>query len=139
MQIGATPWPVDDFARFVGENKSLVAIDDADRPLGFAVTGEVDGIAWLKELSVDPGFMRRGVGSALIEEVAKEALATGYRLLALSTFRDVPFNAPFYLRRGFEIVDTATAPAPLAAQVRREVPEGAKPGDRVLMIRKLYT
>jgi hypothetical protein len=31
----------------------------------------------------------------------------GYPAVTLRTFRDVPWNGPFYLRRGFAVVDSA--------------------------------
>lgn len=114
-----------------------MAADDGDRPLGFAVAGEIGGIFWLKELSVDPGAMRRGIGSALLETVAEHARASGFVGLGLSTFRTVPFNAPFYARRGFVAFDPEVAPEPIRARFTAEVPDGVKPADRMLMLRDL--
>lgn len=135
--VGTEPWPPDDFAKFVGSNTSLVAVDDTGKPLGFAVASELHGIFWLKEISVDPEHGRRGIGTALVRAVEERARWAFHTTLGLSTFRDVPFNAPFYTKLGFVIADLKAAPAPIRDQVLREVPDGATVEDRVFMIRKL--
>ena len=43
------------------------------------------------------------------------ARASGLAAVTLTTFRDVPWNAPFYRRVGFEVVDD---PTPGLAAVR---------------------
>jgi len=49
----------------------------------------------------------------------------------------VPFNAPFYARRGFVAFDPGAAPEPIRDRFTAEVPDGAKPADRMLMLRDL--
>jgi hypothetical protein len=49
----------------------------------------------------------------------------------------VPFNAPFYARRGFAIIDPLTAPAVIRAQFEKEIPPGIRMHERALMMRKL--
>ena len=135
--IGQEPWPFDDFTRFVASNATLVAVDGEETPLGFAVSAELHGICWLKELSVDPDHGRIGVGTALLRAVEERARWALHSAVGMSTFRDVPFNAPFYRRRGYVTVPLSRAEAPIRAQVEREVPPGAQLSDRVLMLRKL--
>jgi len=69
--------------------------------VGFALCGEVDGHAHLFEMDVVPEYGRRGIGSALLEAVCREAATRGYAAMTLTTLRDVPWNAPFYVKRGF--------------------------------------
>ena len=57
--------------------------------------------------------------------------------VSLTTFRRVPFNAPFYARLGFGEVDPATTDPLLADAFRREVPEGIDPAERVAMLLEL--
>ena len=82
----------------------VATVGDDDRPVGFAFTGEIDGNAHLEEIDVHPDASGQGVGSALLEAVAADARAQGYAALTLSTLEDVPWNAPYYGRRGFAIV-----------------------------------
>jgi GNAT superfamily N-acetyltransferase len=104
---------------------------------GFAIAAELHGIFWLKELSVDPPYARRGIGTALVRAVEDRARWAFHTALGLSTFRDVPFNAPFYRRLGFLEVEPSRVDEAIREQMLREVPDGAALQDRVLMIRKL--
>lgn len=70
-------------------------------PVGFALAGMLDGHAHLFEMDVVPEHGRRGIGSALLEAVCVAARTRGFTALSLVTLRDVPWNAPFYARRGF--------------------------------------
>jgi GNAT superfamily N-acetyltransferase len=69
--------------------------------VGFALCGEMDGHAHLFEMDVVPEHGRRGIGSALLESVCNEAAMRGFSAMTLTTLRDVPWNAPFYAKRGF--------------------------------------
>lgn len=112
-----------------------VAVDATDRPVGFAVAAAIDGYLHLRELSVDPAHGRKGVGTALVETVVAEARAGNFAGTSLTTFRDVPFNAPFYTRLGFAIMPLDAAPAAVKAQFLSEMPPGIDPESRVLMLR----
>jgi GNAT superfamily N-acetyltransferase len=58
-------------------------------------------LAHLAQLSVHPRYGRRGLGRALLGGTVGRAAARGAAVLTLTTFADVPWNAPFYLRCGF--------------------------------------
>jgi GNAT superfamily N-acetyltransferase len=70
-------------------------------PVGFVQVEEIDGLAYIVELAVIPRWMRQGIGSALLERACEWARGRGYRAITLTTYADVPWNAPFYARRGF--------------------------------------
>jgi GNAT superfamily N-acetyltransferase len=72
---------------------------------GFACVDLVDGAAHLWQLSVHPSSGRQGIGRALVHAVCEWASSNGYPAVTLTTFRDVPWNAPFYGRLGFRILD----------------------------------
>jgi GNAT superfamily N-acetyltransferase len=72
---------------------------------GFACVDIVDGVAHLWQLSVVPSFGRQGIGRALVQAVCDWASSKGYAAVTLTTFRDVPWNAPFYSRLGFRVMD----------------------------------
>jgi GNAT superfamily N-acetyltransferase len=73
--------------------------------LGFAHLTTPDGHAHLEQLSVLPAHTRRGLGSALVRATMEEARWAGHDRISLCTFRDVPFNGPFYAALGFSEVD----------------------------------
>lgn len=81
----------------------------AGRPaVGFARVDVVDGNAHLEQLSVLPGHMRRGVGSALLSAACDWAVEQGYRAMTLCTFADVEWNGPFFAAQGFAPVAQLT-------------------------------
>ncbi len=84
-----------------------VALHSNDRPVGFAVVSRLDGYAHLDELDVAIRHGRRGIGTRLVRAVLAWAKRNGLRGVTLSTMRDIPWNAPFYIRLGFEIVADA--------------------------------
>ena len=72
--------------------------------VGFAQAMILDGIAHLDEIDVVPEHMQKGVGSRLIETVCRWVRDAGHAKITLSTYRDVPWNWPFYESRGFQVV-----------------------------------
>ena len=64
----------------------------------------VDGHAHLGQISVLPEHGGQGVGTQLLDAVAGWAQGQGHAEITLTTFRDVPFNAPLYGKRGYEVV-----------------------------------
>lgn len=122
--------------RLCAGNRVWVAVTgEGDAPAGFAVAGPLGGFFHLHELSVDPAHGRRGLGAALVATVVAAAREGGFEGVSLSTFRFVPFNAPFYERLGFiERSLDAAAPA-LRDAFLRELPQGVDMKDRLLMVR----
>jgi GNAT superfamily N-acetyltransferase len=55
----------------------------------------------VEQVSVDPEYGRRGIGSVLIEHVAGWARERGAPALTLTTYAEIAWNAPYYERLGF--------------------------------------
>jgi len=57
------------------------------------------GAGWLAlaQISVDPAYAQRGLGRRLLVALADRARKLGYLTITGTTFRAVPFNAPFYV------------------------------------------
>ena len=107
-----------------------------DEPVGFAhVIIPEPNRAHLEEIDVHPAHGRRGLGTCLVQAVCEWAETAGYKSVTLCTFRDVPFNAPFYARLGFEIVLAADLTPALRAIVADETRRGLDPAKRVVMRR----
>ena len=112
----------------------FVAATAQDMPAGFAVAQPLAGRLHLRELSVDPDHARHGIGTALVRAVIGHARSADLPGVSLTTFRDVPFNAPFYARLGFREISGAQAGPALAEAFRREVPEGVEASKRAIMV-----
>ena len=108
------PYWTEGLTRAATEQRAWVAIDDLGAVIGFAVAWVIDGEGHLDELAVTPAHGRRGIGRALVDEVLEWTAARGLPSCTLITFREVPWNAPFYEKLGFEAV-TALTPALQAA------------------------
>lgn len=105
-------------------------------PVGYIHLDEVDGMAYVAELAVLPKWMRRGIGTGLIERACEWARGNGYRVITLTTYADVPWNAPYYAARGF--LEMTHAPPGLAAIREHEKTLGLDDvGRRIVMRREL--
>ena len=134
LDVGIGPFaPGDDEDRL---SQAVVVFASGNPAVGFASVEVIDGAAHIWQLSVDPAFGRQGRGRALVERVCEWARGQGLDSVTLTTFRDVPWNAPFYARMGFEI---EAAPSPGLAAIRREEVEGGDDdhGPRVAMRKDL--
>ena len=78
-----------------------VACDPRDRPVAYLLAEPVDGALHVEQVSVHPHAARRGVGRALLAHAADRAREEGLTSLTLTTFTEVPWNAPYYERLGF--------------------------------------
>jgi GNAT superfamily N-acetyltransferase len=101
-------------------------------PEGYLIWQEVDGCAHIDQVSVHPRAARRGVGRALIEHLAKES---GAPALTLTTFAEVPWNAPYYTRLGFRTLTGAELTKGLRRTVAEEAALGLDRRPRVCMRR----
>jgi GNAT superfamily N-acetyltransferase len=111
--VGIGPFPAADVHDRLDEVAAVFAAGDP--PVGFVSIDVVDGCAHIDQLSVLSDHGGRGIGRALLEEAVRWAREAGLPAVTLTTFRDVPWNAPFFRRFGFETVDD---PAPGLAAVR---------------------
>ncbi len=105
-------------------------------PVGFAVALAIPGALHLHELDVVPEAGRRGLGRALVEAVSAEAARRGLAEVTLVTFRDVPWNAPYYRRLGFREAPEAARRPGIVAILEEERRSGlAVLAPRVVMAR----
>jgi GNAT superfamily N-acetyltransferase len=112
----------------------LVAADEQDRPVGFAVFDVYEDEAYLREIDVVPEHAGNGLGRRLIQAVIARTREAGLPRLTLATYRDVPFNAPFYSRLGFRVVDETQMSARLARLRQGERRNGCEIAPRVAMV-----
>jgi GNAT superfamily N-acetyltransferase len=95
MNLPHIPFPLDEL------HDSRAVFVAGRPPVAFVQIDEVDDIAHVQELAVLPSHMRQGLGSALLDAACEWARAAGYPAITLTTYADVPWNAPYYQARGF--------------------------------------
>jgi uncharacterized protein len=126
---------LDELAEHQAAGRIWVAADSQDRPVGFAVVSLLDGAAHLEELDVHPSAGKRGLGRRLVDTVCEWAGTQGLPAVTLSTFRDLPWNAPFYARAGFRVLDGHELGPALRRMRTREDHLGVPIDRRVVMRR----
>jgi GNAT superfamily N-acetyltransferase len=131
------PPPLVELEAYRANGCAWVAVDTRDSPVAYLLNSIVDGCTHIDQVSVAPAHSGRGLGAGLIEHAAAIARAEGRPALTLTAFRDVPWNAPYYQRLGFLIVEPADQGPELAALVRRELATIPSAAPRVAMRRAL--
>jgi GNAT superfamily N-acetyltransferase len=124
---------VDELEDALARGQLWVAVSVRDGPVGFAQVVILDQTAHLDELDVVPEYGRSGIGSRLLQTVCDWARKAGYEKVTLSTFKHVPWNAPFYERRGFVAVDSESLPPQHIELVTAEGVRGLRTDRRVIM------
>jgi GNAT superfamily N-acetyltransferase len=115
---------------------ALVVIVAGDPPVGLCRIDKVGAGAHLEQLSVHPDHSGRGIGRALLRAGVEWARERGYDELTLATYRDVPWNGPFYVSEGF--VEVGPADDWLVTHgLAPEEPVMARYGTRIVMARPL--
>lgn len=120
------------WAAALAEGDVALAEDAAGQVFGMAVLMTVDGAPYLDQLSVRRASMRRGIGGALLAHSLEWARARG-RALWLTTYSHLPWNRPFYERRGFACVDESEWGTELRALVADQRSRLPSPEERVAM------
>jgi GNAT superfamily N-acetyltransferase len=129
------PWPLGDLAARLQAGRLWVAAGQADAPVAFLIVSLVDSCLHVEQVSVDPGSARRRLGRTLLDHAADQASAAGLPALTLTTFADVPWNAPYYTRCGFRVLHDAEITPGLRAIRHREAALGLDRWQRVCMRR----
>ncbi|MEV4629275.1 GNAT family N-acetyltransferase [Micromonospora sp. NPDC049523] len=131
------PLAPDVFAAYQRAGRAWVGCDDHGAVIAFVVVDLVDGCAHVEQVSVHPDHTRRGIGRVLLDHVADWAAGRGLAACTLTTFRTVPWNAPYYARCGYrELTDGEITPG-LAEVLEAERAFGLDLTTRVCMRREL--
>ncbi|MFE7895823.1 GNAT family N-acetyltransferase [Streptomyces sp. NPDC057412] len=129
------PFPPAVLEAYRRAGRAWVGCDRADRPVAYLVAEPVDGWLHVEQVSVHPDAARRGVGRALLAYAGERAREEGLSGLTLTTFTQVPWNAPYYERLGFRVVPENRLTPGLRAIRAREAELGLDRWPRVCMRR----
>lgn len=130
-EIAELAWIADDdnqtverYRELIAKGTCWVAVDDGNRPVAFLSAEIHDSTLHIWEVGVRLDRQRQGIGRALLEHAIADAKGRGLDALSLTTFRDVIWNAPFYQKLGFQILDAAQAGKRLREVLHREIEHG---------------
>lgn len=130
-------FPLDTLSKLVDLRQVWVGCLGDDFPVGMVIASVRDGVAYVEELDVVPAHERRGLGARLLAQACGWAVAHGYAAVTLSTFRDLPWNAPFYRKHGFRNLHPAEWSPGMKAIRENEAKHGLRVDVRVFMRREL--
>lgn len=136
MAIVADDQPISrqDFQRFVTDHGAFVWLVDGVI-VAYLLLEQVDGAAHIEQVTVHPEHARQGIGAQLIVVADSWACERGLPAVTLTTFRDVPWNAPYYERLGFrDHLPRDWGPA-MGARMETEAARGLEAWPRMAMSR----
>ncbi|MGD9639269.1 MAG: GNAT family N-acetyltransferase [Alphaproteobacteria bacterium] len=79
----------------------FIATTQNNNIVGFVVVKTLDSQAYIAEIDVLPDYGHKGIGRKLLERAILWAQNHSYDYITLTTFKNIPFNAPFYRKLGF--------------------------------------
>lgn len=117
----------------IAEGACWVGADDRDRPVGFLSAGIEGDTLHVWELDVRLDRQGQGIGRALLERAIADARRRGLAAVTLTTFRAVAWNAPFYRKFGFRILEGVEIDGRLTGLLGDEVEHGMALDQRCAM------
>lgn len=131
------PPGADELTARIRSGGALVAVDGTDTPVAYLLVETLGTRAHIEQVSVHPSHARQGLGARLIEAADDWAVGHGLTEVTLTTFADVPWNAPYYARLGFALLPDERWDDALRERVHEEAAAGLALDDwpRVAMAR----
>jgi GNAT superfamily N-acetyltransferase len=90
--------------REAAEAERLWVTEVGSEVAGYISAEVLDGNAHVAQVSVAPAYAGRALGRVMIEFLEEWGRAAGRPATTLTTFRDVPWNGPYYLRLGYRVL-----------------------------------
>ncbi|EKT55646.1 GNAT family N-acetyltransferase [Providencia sneebia] len=123
-----------DHIEYVQQQMEWVAVDNDDLPIGFINTQKLENSLHINEVSVCHIWQGKGIGKQLIQHILAYAQEQGIPFVSLTTFRDIPWNAPYYQRLGFRLLGESDLSEELKSILQEEVEAGFNAQDRCAMV-----
>ncbi|MFM0644092.1 GNAT family N-acetyltransferase [Paraburkholderia bryophila] len=133
----APPMDIERVESKIAAREIIVAVDADATRVGFVMFEPQATRIYIQELDVLTSHAGQRIGAALIEQVAQHALDRQLTQLILSTYREVPWNAPYYRRLGFRDIEAAELDAHLIERRDAHIARGLDESKRVFMRRDL--
>lgn len=123
------------FEQYRAAGQLWVWAERAEPAAAFCAAEIVDGNAHIEQVSVHPDHARRRLGAQLIDHIAEWARDRGLPEITLTTFVEVPWNAPYYTRLGFRPVADEDLGPGLRAVRAHEAGRGLDRWPRIVLTR----
>lgn len=133
----APPMALEIIERKIAAREIIAAVAADSYCVGFVMFEPQPARIYVQELDVLTSHAGQRIGAALIEQVARITRERGLTQLVLSTFREVPWNAPYYRRLGFRDIEEAELDTALIARRDAHIARGLDESKRVFMRRDL--
>jgi GNAT superfamily N-acetyltransferase len=119
--------------RYLHDKLLYVACDHEGAAVGYSGGYVADNFLYIAEVDVLPAWQRKGLGRSLITTLIEDGRRRRLLGATLTTDRFAPFNAPFYERLGFGILEGDAVPPHLRIILDRQIENGLDPLRRVAM------
>jgi GNAT superfamily N-acetyltransferase len=135
VQIPGLEWIADDHVMSAEQHLPAITAQTAwvasqdEGIVAFLSAEHVGDALHIHQISVHADAMGQGIGRRLIDAAIAAARVRGLSAVTLTTFRDVPWNEPYYQRLGFETLAARQLDQRLASVLEAEI-EAGLPGDR---------
>ena len=98
------PLSLTELGTYCDEQRIWVAVDGQDLPIAYIILDIVDNRAHIEQVSVHTDHGGKRIGQSLIKQAVSWAREQHMDAVTLTTFRDIPWNAPYYERCGFIVI-----------------------------------
>nr|WP_298930734.1 GNAT family N-acetyltransferase [uncultured Erythrobacter sp.] len=126
-------WEPDELRALIRKGHCLVSFV-GDEMVGFLAAQPFQRELHIWEMDVLPAHQGMGIGAGLVRACQIDARNSGFKAVTLTTFRDLPWNGPFYRKLGFEEVTALDAHPRLAGELANEADDGLPAERRCAMI-----
>ncbi|MBP6122658.1 MULTISPECIES: GNAT family N-acetyltransferase [Providencia] len=124
-----------DHLNFIQRKMEWVAVNGSDEPIGFINVEKQANSLHICELSVCQQWQGQGIGKQLVNHIIDLALAQKIPAISLTTFCDIPWNAPYYQRLGFHIIKHENLTNELKSILQHEMDAGFQVDERCAMVK----
>ena len=124
------------WANAIKNGLAHVAVNQQDEPIGFATLCYVDGEPYLDQIAVISSYMRRGIGTSLLNHAI--SWSSGQPLW-LTTYSHLSWNRPYYERHGFVTINDGKCRDELRAVLQEQRLALPDPDKRIAMVRRCST
>lgn len=117
-------------------DRLYVALDTHGALVGFLIWSPKDALAYIEEVSVHPAHAGNRLAARMIGRLEADTRGR-FPALTLATFRDVPWNAPYYASLGFREMPLGDAGPDHLENWRHQQAQGLDMSKRLFMIKAL--